>query len=61
LIKNGILFVTRIENLLCEGDGESMVIKIADFGLSKVFSPGQQLETSCGVNFHYLDSVITNF
>lgn len=25
-----------------------MTIKIADFGLSKIFAGGQQLETSCG-------------
>ncbi len=25
-----------------------MIIKIADFGLSKIFAGGQQLETSCG-------------
>jgi len=38
------------ENLLCT-DGEpgvDMVIKIADFGLSKVFNDGSVLETSCG-------------
>jgi len=36
------------ENLLCSGDGDNMVIKIADFGLSKVFNAGDQLKTSCG-------------
>jgi len=37
------------ENLLCSEhpDGE-VVIKIADFGLSKAFSGGSVLETSCG-------------
>jgi len=38
------------ENLLCT-DGEpgvDMIIKIADFGLSKVFNDGSVLETSCG-------------
>jgi len=38
------------ENLLCT-DGEpgvNMTIKIADFGLSKVFNDGSVLETSCG-------------
>jgi len=37
------------ENLLCsEGEGKDMVIKIADFGLSKMFSAGEVLKTSCG-------------
>jgi len=36
------------ENLLCSGEGEEMQIKIADFGLSKIFAGGQQLLTSCG-------------
>jgi len=37
------------ENLLCsELDDGKMVIKIADFGLSKAFSGESALETSCG-------------
>jgi len=37
------------ENLLCsDGEGKDMVIKIADFGLSKMFSAGEVLKTSCG-------------
>lgn len=36
------------ENLLCSGEADEMTIKIADFGLSKIFAGGQQLETSCG-------------
>jgi len=37
------------ENLLCsEMDDGKMVIKIADFGLSKAFSGESALETSCG-------------
>jgi len=37
------------ENLLCsETSGEGVVIKIADFGLSKAFANGSVLETSCG-------------
>lgn len=37
------------ENLLCsEMDDGKMVIKIADFGLSKTFSGESALETSCG-------------
>lgn len=38
------------ENLLCTDGipGQEMTIKIADFGLSKVFNDGSVLETSCG-------------
>jgi len=36
------------ENLLCSGEQPNMTIKIADFGLSKIFAGGQKLETSCG-------------
>lgn len=38
------------ENLLCtDGDpGVDMIIKIADFGLSKIFNDGSVLITSCG-------------
>jgi len=36
------------ENLLCSENSEGVVIKIADFGLSKAFANGSVLETSCG-------------
>eukprot|EP01125_Pyxidicula_operculata_P006175 TRINITY_DN2152_c0_g1_i1.p1 TRINITY_DN2152_c0_g1~~TRINITY_DN2152_c0_g1_i1.p1 ORF type:complete len:379 (+),score=106.87 TRINITY_DN2152_c0_g1_i1:41-1138(+) len=36
------------ENLLCSGSGRNEIVKIADFGLSKVFSGEEQLMTSCG-------------
>lgn len=36
------------ENLLCSESEEGVVIKIADFGLSKGFSNGSILDTSCG-------------
>jgi len=36
------------ENLLCSETEEGVVIKIADFGLSKAFSGDSLLETSCG-------------
>jgi len=36
------------ENLLVATQNDVETIKIADFGLSKVFAGGQQLETSCG-------------
>eukprot|EP01121_Diplochlamys_sp_Union-15-3_P020598 TRINITY_DN8061_c0_g1_i1.p1 TRINITY_DN8061_c0_g1~~TRINITY_DN8061_c0_g1_i1.p1 ORF type:complete len:373 (+),score=90.70 TRINITY_DN8061_c0_g1_i1:3-1121(+) len=35
------------ENLLCSGEGSEEIVKIADFGLSKMFS-GDELMTSCG-------------
>jgi calcium/calmodulin-dependent protein kinase I len=36
------------ENLLCSENSDGVVIKIADFGLSKAFGGGSVLETSCG-------------
>ncbi|XP_049850737.1 probable myosin light chain kinase DDB_G0271550 [Schistocerca gregaria] len=36
------------ENLLCSGTGDKEIVKIADFGLSKIFSDEEQLRTSCG-------------
>jgi len=36
------------ENLLCSGHDENEVVKIADFGLSKIFSDEEELMTSCG-------------
>ncbi|KYQ94367.1 putative protein serine/threonine kinase [Tieghemostelium lacteum] len=47
------------ENLLCSGDGEDMVIKIADFGLSKIFGGGEALETSCGTPDYVAPEVLT--
>lgn len=34
--------------MLCSESDEGVVIKIADFGLSKAFANGSVLETSCG-------------
>jgi len=36
------------ENLLCSGEGDDEIVKIADFGLSKIFNSGDNLVTSCG-------------
>jgi len=36
------------ENLLCSGEGDDEVVKIADFGLSKIFNEEDKLVTSCG-------------
>jgi calcium/calmodulin-dependent protein kinase I len=36
------------ENLLCSGSDESEIVKIADFGLSKIFNDEEELRTSCG-------------
>jgi len=47
------------ENLLCSGEGSDMNIKIADFGLSKIFAGGAQLETSCGTPDYAAPEVLT--
>jgi len=36
------------ENLLCSGDDEEELVRIADFGLSKIFEHGEELKTACG-------------
>lgn len=36
------------ENLLCKGNDENEIVKIADFGLSKIFNDEEELMTSCG-------------
>jgi len=36
------------ENLLCSGTGEDEIVKIADFGLSKIQTEEERLMTSCG-------------
>jgi len=36
------------ENLLCSGEGEQEIVKIADFGLSKIQTDEEFLKTSCG-------------
>eukprot|EP01128_Nolandella_sp_AFSM9_P012850 TRINITY_DN9689_c0_g1_i1.p1 TRINITY_DN9689_c0_g1~~TRINITY_DN9689_c0_g1_i1.p1 ORF type:complete len:382 (+),score=129.78 TRINITY_DN9689_c0_g1_i1:58-1146(+) len=36
------------ENLLCSGTGDEESVKIADFGLSKMFDGNEMLMTSCG-------------
>ncbi|KAN0025327.1 hypothetical protein ACTFIU_003587 [Dictyostelium citrinum] len=37
------------ENLLCSGDDEKEeIVRIADFGLSKIFEGGEELKTACG-------------
>jgi len=47
------------ENLLCSGDTD-MQIKIADFGLSKIFAGGHQLVTSCGTPAWAAPEVLKN-
>jgi len=36
------------ENLLCSGDDDNELVRIADFGLSKIFESGEELKTACG-------------
>lgn len=45
VLKWWYLFVLQAENLLLDGD---MNIKIADFGFSNEFVPGNKLDTFCG-------------
>eukprot|EP01110_Echinostelium_bisporum_P011505 TRINITY_DN53_c0_g2_i1.p1 TRINITY_DN53_c0_g2~~TRINITY_DN53_c0_g2_i1.p1 ORF type:complete len:338 (+),score=65.33 TRINITY_DN53_c0_g2_i1:99-1112(+) len=36
------------ENLLCSGEDDNELVRIADFGLSKIFEGGEELKTACG-------------
>jgi calcium/calmodulin-dependent protein kinase I len=50
------------ENLLCSGEGSNEVVKIADFGLSKIFAGanGEPLQTSCGTPGYVAPEVLTS-
>jgi len=50
------------ENLLCSGEGSNEIVKIADFGLSKIFagSNGEPLQTSCGTPGYVAPEVLTS-
>mmetsp|Transcript_25956 Transcript_25956/g.28860 ORF Transcript_25956/g.28860 Transcript_25956/m.28860 type:complete len:354 (-) Transcript_25956:1066-2127(-) len=47
------------ENLLCSGSGDTEVVKLADFGLSKIFDE-EDLRTSCGTPGYVAPEVITS-
>jgi len=50
------------ENLLCSGEGSNEIVKIADFGLSKIFAGanGEPLQTSCGTPGYVAPEVLTS-
>jgi len=53
------------ENILLQNDGENMVVKIADFGLAKVYDPNfqateQKLHTMCGTPCYVAPEILTS-
>lgn len=55
--KNGIAHRDlKPQNLLCTPDG--MTIKIADFGLSKMYANGEELKTACGTPDYVAPEII---
>lgn len=49
----------KLENILLADDTSKPVIKIADFGLSKVFSPQTTLTTLCGSPLYMAPELLT--
>ncbi|XP_019091136.1 PREDICTED: serine/threonine-protein kinase ATG1t-like [Camelina sativa] len=46
------------ENILLVGSGDELVLKIADFSLSRKLVPGKYLETVCGSPFYMAPEVL---
>ena len=49
----------KLENILLDEANPGMAIKIADFGLSKVFSPSTTLQTVCGSPLYMAPELLT--
>jgi serine/threonine protein kinase len=49
----------KLENILLADDTSKPVIKIADFGLSKIFSPQTTLTTLCGSPLYMAPELLT--
>ncbi|XP_010527585.1 PREDICTED: serine/threonine-protein kinase ATG1t isoform X2 [Tarenaya hassleriana] len=46
------------ENILLSGSGDDLVVKIADFGLSRKIYPGKYVETVCGSPFYMAPEIL---
>lgn len=40
--------LVQMENIMLESPDEPLVVKLIDFGLSKVFTEGDKMRTACG-------------
>jgi serine/threonine protein kinase len=47
----------KLENLLLHKKGE-LTVKLADFGLSRLFKPGSQMYTACGTPFYVAPDIL---
>lgn len=50
-LKIVVVLIKQLENLLLEKKGE-LTVKLADFGLSKIFNASGGLYTACGTPFY---------
>jgi len=47
----------KLENLLLAKKGE-LIVKLADFGLSRLFKPGAEMHTACGTPFYVAPDIL---
>eukprot|EP00903_Cladosiphon_okamuranus_P012678 g11858.t1 len=49
----------KMENIMLESQDEPLVVKLIDFGLSKVFTEGEKMRTACGTVYTMAPEVLT--
>ncbi|CAM9314966.1 unnamed protein product, partial [Hapterophycus canaliculatus] len=49
----------KMENIMLESSDDPLVVKLIDFGLSKVFTEGDKMRTACGTVYTMAPEVLT--